>query len=294
MVKRKFQPPPVALTFSVLFFALWHLAFWLSPVRDLPLVVTYALEFIPLCAFFFGSSFVCSGAMQMCDGELCINQNNQYFKLLKRLPLKFEGRSLCSISWLGAVLIMFMPVVMALWATMCTLASLVVCFFTGQNVWAFSQEMMKAGQFPYMDTQFTKRGLWKAPGWYCVILSLLGLLVWGVVSLFHNPGFIRVLGVILGGLLVFAVFATLIMLVSMAYIKHIAKDATIVSTSNDPVVEAKYDWAHMASYDSFWEQFMAIFGVLAIFSQVFKQRFCPKIKYVDKDIAAGEGDAVNG
>ncbi|MFK5037210.1 hypothetical protein ACI4BF_29065, partial [Klebsiella pneumoniae] len=71
--------------------------------------VFYALGCLASLAFLLGVSICTTNCLTSCDGELCINRTSMGYNLLSKLPMKMEGKSLCQISWLGAILILFWP-----------------------------------------------------------------------------------------------------------------------------------------------------------------------------------------
>jgi hypothetical protein len=282
LVKQKKQPTPPYAAPAFLAFAVFHLYFWLSPVKDPYLIGTYVPGVIASLAFFFGASVVTSGAMEMCSGELCINKNNALYRLIDRLPIEFEGKSLCSISWLAALLLLLLPVLGSVLAVFAMAVSLVVCFFTGQNTFQYAGEIMKLKGWPYTECEMTKNGWWKGPGFYILIFTVLWLLGYGIYSLFTNAAFVGGLLVVLKWALVLVGGFVVVCLLSTILLKYVIKDVdpTQPVDSKDEVARFKRSVA-MDDFKEVGTIALSPLAALILFFQVFRQRFCPKIRYVE-------------
>jgi hypothetical protein len=282
LVKQKRQPTPPYAAPAFLAFAVFHLYFWLSPAKDGYLIGTYVPGVLASLAFFFGASVVTSGAMEMCGGELCINKNNSLYRIIEKLPIEFEGKSLCSISWLAALLLLFLPVLGSVLAVFAMAVSIVVCFFTGQNVFKYAGEIMQLKGWPLTECETTKGGWWKGPGFYLLLAAVLGLLVFGIYSLFTNAAFVGGLLLVLKWVLYLVGGFALACLISTGLLKYVLKDVDPVQPvdSKDDVARFKRSMA-MEDFKEVGTIALSPLGVLILFFQVFRQRFCPKIRYVE-------------
>lgn len=283
LVKRKQQPTPAHAAPALVAFSIFHAHFWLSPTKGAWLVAAYVLASIASLAFFFGASVVCSGAMRMCSGELCIDKKNKLYSLVSRLPINFEGKSLCSISWLAAILLLLLPAFGALLGVFAMVASCVICFFTGQNVFSVASDIMKLEGWPYTECKMNRYGWWTAPGFYLVIAAILSAIGLGIYSLFTNAGFVSTLKLVLLWAVIVAVFVFVVMTLSTLLVKLLVKDAPEDYSPGDEVAQLKRDLA-MESFKDAYNFSMAPVALSLLFFQVFRQKFCPKIRYVEEEL----------
>ena len=275
LVKRGVALNPVHSLLPTVAFLVFHICWWLSPFRvTTPAIVEYIVGTIASVAFLFGTAFVTSGCLAMKNEELCIDQDNPFFKLLKKLPLKFEGRSLCSISWLAAILIFVLPVFMAIVGVACAAASLVICAWTWQNPIAYFLELVKLESWPETEMRRNKKGVWVSPVPYLTALA-------AVVGLFVLIGFH--IGVFLVGLawvIGFSVVFGLLWWVFGFVADRILGEYEVLPSES----KEKLDYDLTASLDRLKSR-KSTRSILVweVFIQIFKQKFCPKIKYCCKD-----------
>lgn len=287
LVKQKKQPSPPYAGPAFLAFSALHLHFWLSPVKEPVLSSVYAAAAVASLAFFFGASVICSGAsvicsgaMRMCDGELCIDKNNGLYRIISKLPIKFEGKSLCSISWLAAVMLLVLPVLGAILAVAASLVAVVVCFFTGQNVFKYAAGIMELGSWPYTECAKSKKGWYKGPGIYILPVALAALIMWGLYVAFTNSQFVSGLLTVLMWLAIGVGSIAAVMGICALALKKTTQGATSEYEYGDEVAATKYH----ASRDDYRDPSTIAWSpvvLVGLFFQVFRQRFCPKIRYVE-------------
>jgi hypothetical protein len=229
-------------------------------------------------AFLFGTSMICAGVMKICNGELCIKSNHGLIKFVKNLPIKitFEGKSLCSISWLAAVLLIIVPVAASVFAVLMSIISLAVCFFTGQNPYKMVAEIMELDDhWPSNKMQKMKNGWPKGPGLYVVALAVVWLLGWGIYALITQKDFLAGLLNIIRLIVEFVVGYGSFALICMG----IGVLADKWSKPTDDVAKAM-TWFDEENQKDPMAYVVAPFSVVNLFWQVFRQKFCPKIRYV--------------
>ena len=277
LVKIKIQPNVALVVPEVLLFAAYHVHFWVTPHKYANLDCTYVACSVGTLAFLFGTSMICAGVMKMCNGELCIKSNHGLIKFVKNLPIKitFEGKSLCSISWLAAVLLIIVPVVASIFAVVVSIISLIICFFTGQNPYKMVAEIMELDGWPYPEMQRTKSGHFKGPGLYVLALTVLWLLGWGIIALITQKDFLTGLLNVLRIIFEIVAVYVSVALASMGIGALVGK----FGKPTDEVAEAM-TWLDEDSRKEPLAYVTAPFGVINLFWQVFRQKFCPKIRYV--------------
>lgn len=290
--KNRRQPEPIFCVPLVMWVAALQAQFWMSPDKDGWLWAAYAVVTLASLAFLLGTSILCTGVMKMCDGELCINKGHPGTRWLiiwsGRANFKLSGKSLCSISWVSALLLLFIPIFGAVMITFALLYSMIVCFFTGQNPFWMTREILKFGPWPRLETKLTKRGLWRAPGYYLLTLGIIGTLCWLVYLLFTRTGFLHITGLVL---LCLAGLAALFLISSWLSVRFM-KSSVVQSAEQSPTDEVGQYRAQLANQDwrDFGDLIMAPFAVISLFWQVFRQKFCPKIRFMEGD----EYDAADG
>lgn len=246
-------------------FVAFHVCWWMSTFKPGENIAAYVFGTVASVAFLFGTSFVSTGCLKLTNkGELCINQDNRVFQLFKKIPIKFEGRSLCSISWLAALCIFLMPVVMGIIGVVCAAITLIVCSFTLQNPFAYFGEIMRLEGWP--DTEMkSKCGFPLSPMPYLAVLIPAVVIIWLVA---------RYLPIVA----IFVVMLFAFYLISLFFSVAVVKKWDAMELEQQKKVDTQvYD-----TINSINTKDISVFGVWALFWQVFKKKFCPSIKYCDK------------
>lgn len=264
--KQELLSPMVAP--AAIAFALFHTCWWISTFKPGENIFAYVIGSLASMAFLFGTSFVTTGCMKLTDkGELCINKDNKAFKIVSKLPIKFDGRSLCSISWLAAICIFLLPIIMSVFAVVLAAVTLVICLWTFQNPWSYYTEIIKLEGWPETTVRRNKRGWWISPTPYIAG----AIVVAGIFNLLfkHLP---VVMMTVAGAVLFYA----LIMLV----VAFILNKWDKMAPEQLDKVDKKVFYAVTELKD---EPQLRVINVWVVFWQVFKQKFCPSIKYCDED-----------
>ena len=256
-------------------FAVFHSCWWMSYPKSKESIIIYLVGAIASVAFLFGVAFATTGCMKLTNqGELCINKDNKVFQVIKRLPLNFDGKSLCSISWLAAILIFVLPVVMSAIGVAAAIITLVVCAWTFQNPWEYYKEIMQLKGWPDTEMRLYQKsplkGFYVSPLPYLTVLGVLGGLVFMIIVC------LPVLAGIGAVLLVSYLIGTLLALLAIKRWQSLTKEK---QQAHGKIVNEVYE---NLSGDSEAPVMRSMY-VWVVFWQVFKHKFCPKLKYCDKE-----------
>lgn len=253
----------------------FHISWWMQTEFNAVNIITYIVGCIATTAFLFGTAFMTAGCLKLENDELCINKDNKAFKLFSKLPINFDGKSICSISWLAALCIFLMPVFMSIIAVLCAVASIVICLFTWQNPIPYFLTMVKLEGWPSTKMRnFGTTSIPVSPVIWGAVLSAIGTLIYfaivNISIVFVTIGWTLAFAAILGGLWLGLVVLS----------NKMVGDWEVVET----VQKEKMDWEVTEAYDALKrkknQRPLLVWGV---FWQVFRQRFCPKIKYCCTD-----------
>ena len=264
--KQELLSPMVAP--AAIAFTLFHVCWWISAFKPGENIFAYVIGSLASMAFLFGTSFVTTGCMKLTDkGELCINKDNKAFKIVSKLPIKFDGRSLCSISWLAAICIFLLPIIMSVFAVVLAAVTLVICAWTFQNPWEYYKEIIKLEGWPETRVERAKNGWWVSPTPYMAGIALVvGILVMIVK-------YLPIVAISVTSVL--AVWALLLLLSGIAL-----KKWAQMAPEQQNQVDKKVYYAMTELQD---EPNLRPINIWVVFWQVFKQKFCPSIKYCDED-----------
>jgi hypothetical protein len=230
-------------------------------------IFAYVVGIFASIAFLFGTSFVSTGCMKLTDkGELCINKDNKVFQVVKNIPIKFDGRSLCSISWLAAVAIFFLPILMSAMAVVLAAVTAVVCLWTWQNPWQYYKEIINLEGWPETKVRRNKHGWWISPTPYIAGATFITIVGSSIYQHFSTVA--MVIGVVL------ALYACTLLLVNLV-IKQWAKTPEATKETIDPEIKESIEHLQYSPIKTL--------DIWLVFWQVFKQKFCPSIRYCDED-----------
>lgn len=264
--KQTLSSPMVAP--AAIAFALFHACWWMSQFKPGENIFAYVIGTFASIAFLFGTSFVSTGCMKLTGkGELCINKDNKVFQIVKQLPIQFDGRSLCSISWLAAIAIFFLPIIAAGLAVLLAAVSIVVCLWTWQNPWHYYREILQMEGWPETKVRRNKRGWWISPTPYLVGVALIAIAINAAMKFF--PAVATTVAVLV---LVYALI--------MLAIAIVLRKWETMAPEQQATVDKKVQYAIQELKE---EPKLRALNVWVVFWQVFKQKFCPPIKYCDEE-----------
>lgn len=259
---------------ATLAFIAFHTCWWMSEARNPQSIAMYVIGAIASVAFMFGTAFITTGCMKLTDcGELCINKDNKAFQLISRLPIKFDGKSLCSISWLAAVCIFLLLPVMSAIGIITAAITIVVCLWTFQNPWPYYKETLKLEGWPETEMNTFKRGplvgFYISPVPYLTVLAIIGGILYMIAI--AMPTIVGIVGVFL-----------------VIYLLGLIAAAVIINKWKSMTTEAKEenDYDLRYSINKLVNETSSVSRSLtswSVFWQVFKQKFCPRLKYCNKD-----------
>lgn len=249
-------------------FALFHSCWWMSTFKPGENIFAYVIGSIASVAFLFGTSFVTTGCMKLSEkGELCINKDNKVFKLVSKLPVKFDGRSLCSISWAAALCIFLLPVIMSVFAVVLAAITTVVCLWTFQNPWNYYKDILKLEGWPETRIRRNKRGWWISPTPYIAGAIIITAIV--NAALTYLPAVAMTVAIAL------LVYAFILLVTAL-----ILRKWESMAPEQLEKVDKNVFYAVTELKD---EPQLRVINIWVVFWQVFKQKFCPPIKYCDED-----------
>jgi hypothetical protein len=259
--------PSTMVTPAAMAFATFHICWWMSEFKTSENIFAYVVGIFASIAFLFGTSFVSTGCMKLTDkGELCINKDNKVFQVVKNIPIKFDGRSLCSISWLAAVAIFFLPILMSAMAVVLAAVTAVVCLWTWQNPWQYYKEIINLEGWPETKVRRNKHGWWISPTPYIAGATFITIVGSSIYQHFSTVA--MVIGVVL------ALYACTLLLVNLV-IKQWAKTPEATKETIDPEIKESIEHLQYSPIKTL--------DIWLVFWQVFKQKFCPSIRYCDED-----------
>jgi hypothetical protein len=255
-------------------FLTFHIGWWMSTSHRGWSAVEYIVGCLASVAFLFGSAFVTTGCLTLKNGELCVDQDNKTFQLFKRLPLEFDGKSLCSISWAAAILLFVIPIVASIGGLIFAVITILICSWTWQNPIAFWQEGIKLDGFPAVEVRKNAKGVWIAPLPWLLAGILIGIII--VMLCFHIILLLKIIGVILlTAAVLFAIALPLYLLAGKLF-----NDYDVLTYEQKNAMDR--DVRH--AYQSLDEDVaLRPIYIWFVFWQIFRQKFCPKIKYCCKD-----------
>ena len=251
-------------------FLLFHFLWWASSFHNGWSIFGYVLATVASVAFLFGSSFVSTGCLELRNGELCVDKDNPVFKMFAKLPIKFDGKSLCSISWLAALSIFFVPVVVGILGAIFAIITIVICLFIWQNPIPYYVELMGFKNWPETKFRRTKHNIIISPTPWLLCIS-----VGGYGGYFLIAKFTLLIPYIVPFVSFLVVASLVYFAIGMLSDRLYNKFETM--TEEDRKKYAKeVIWAVDMLEDKGWQRMIFIWDV---FWQVFRQKFCPKIKY---------------
>ena len=265
---------PVHGLLPVVATAVFHISWWMQIEFNYINIITYIVGCIATTAFLFGTAFMTSGCLKLENDELCINKDNKAFQLFSKLPINFNGKSICSISWLAALCIFLLPVVMSVIAIFCALASIVICLITWQNPIPYFLEMVKLEGWPTTKMRnFGDTSIPVSPVIWSAALSAVGAVVYyaivNISIVFFWTGWILAFAIVFG-----AAWLGLVVLSN-----RMIGDWEVVSADEKEKME---DVA--GAYDALRrKKNQRPLLIWSVFWQIFRQKFCPKIKYCCTD-----------
>lgn len=249
-------------------FALFHGCWWMSTFKPGENIFAYVIGSIASVAFLFGTSFVTTGCMKLSDkGELCINKDNKVFKVVSKLPIKFDGKSLCSISWAAALCIFLLPVIMSVFAVVLAAVTLAICLWTFQNPWTYYTEIIKLEGWPETRIRRNKRGWWISPTPYLAGAIIITAIV--NAALTYLPTVAMTVAIAL------LVYAFILLVTAL-----ILRKWESMAPEQLEKVDKNVFYAVTELKD---EPQLRVINIWVVFWQVFKQKFCPPIKYCEED-----------
>lgn len=256
-------------------FLTFHVGWWMGTSHRGWSVFEYVVGCIASVAFLFGSAFVTTGCLALKNGELCVDQDNKAFKLFKKLPIEFDGKSLCSISWLAAICIFVVPVIVSIGGLLFAVITVFICAWTWQNPIAFWQEGIKLKEFPVVAVRKNSKGMWTAPlPWILIAALAFGVLI---LLCFHIMILLKCIGVILAILAVVALITLpLYMIAGKLFGKY---EALTPEQKNAMDKDVKRAYGLIDEDEIAFRPIM----IWVVFWQIFRQKFCPKIKYCCMD-----------
>lgn len=256
------------VTPAALAFVTFHSCWWMSQFKPGENIFAYFIGTFASIAFLFGTSFVSTGCMKLTDkGELCINEDNKIFQLVKKIPIKFDGRSLCSISWLAAIAIFFIPIIAAVMAVVLAVVTIVICTWTWQNPWPYYKEIINLEGWPETKVRRNKRGVWISPTPYIAGAGIIAIIVDIVRQ--HFPAVATTIAALL------FVYALILAITALVLRKW-----ETMAPEEQASVDKKVKYAMQELQD---EPKLRALNVWVVFWQVFKQKFCPPIKYCNEE-----------
>ena len=248
--------------------------FWQTPHTAIDYAL-YAGGSLASMAFLLGVAFCTTNCLTACNGELCINRSSFGYALLSKLPLTMEGKSLCQVSWLGAILLLAWPVIVLAFSVLCLALSLIICLFSGQNPIKFTAKLLELGSFPEVRLKKSKSGLPSSLGIYAAPAIAIYYAVtcadWSKVWYFASWAMIFIGAIVTIGLLVAGITSGLYKLLGLDE----SVDVQTATTKEERILLEERNYVSGAR--TLGEQF----EIYAYFWQIFKHKFCPKIRYVD-------------
>jgi len=257
-------------------FLIFHSSWWMSNFHRPESVVAYVVGCVASLAFLFGSAFLTTGCLTIKDEELCIDTCNPVFKLVKKLPINFEGRSLCTISWLAALALLVMPIVMVLFYVVCAIISLLVCLWTWKNPVPYFLILVDCHHWPETTVLKSSKGIWISPTPYVVAVALLTMFIKWLVWMAHFGLFWVVL---------FWIALSVVSLVASWFglwllTKKYGEQWSSMSNEEAQTMDYEVRQAYRSLNPENKAEAFKIFG---LFWQIFRQKYCPKIKYCNAD-----------
>jgi hypothetical protein len=255
--------------------AVFHIAWWQQASNVLENVLIYIIGSVATTAFLFGTAFMTTGCLTLKDDKLCINADNKVFKLFKRMPINFEGKSICSISWCAALCIFCMPIFMLIVSVFAFAASILICSITWQNPIKYFLEIINLGGWPYTEMQTSKKTyLPVSPIFWLTIVLLIG---WAVSAAILNMS--AVLVTVKQALAFVAVISVAWYALLLLSNKFVGKWESL-----DEEQKEKTDWELNQAYrDLVYKSHARPILIWGVFWQVFRQKYCPKIQYCCTD-----------
>lgn len=261
---------------AVLAFLTFHTCWWMSQYQTGLNIFAYCIGALASVAFLFGASFASTGCIKLTEqGELCINEDNKIFQLVKKMPIEFDGKSLCSISWLAAISIFVIPVVTAFLFTPAAIVVFttitLICLWTWQNPWPHYKEITKMEQWPKIKVRKNQNGLWISPTPYIVAIITVIMAIKQAGGIL-NPYLIKIVMTIAATIMIVYIFTAFAS-------KFILNKWNAMTPEEQENADYEVQYSMQVLQDkpklrviTFWEAFW----------QIFKQDFCPRIKYCNE------------